>query len=160
LTEQQGLQSFKDRIAAWPVWARLILLAAGAGLVALLSKWLILVLLIALGLWPIVLLLGLGVLAIISTRHGGWPWMKEWLAARLRQLAVPALSVIAALVIGGLLIMFTDHAAFEAIGEGHIGSGLGLTGYWVVRICTKGYMTGGIQLEGLKESHMTSITIA
>ncbi|MEA2007550.1 MAG: ABC transporter permease [Chloroflexota bacterium] len=126
MTEQQGLQSFKHKISAWPLWARLILLAAGAVILALLSRWLILVLLIALGLWPIVLLLGLGVLAIISTRHGGWPWMKEWLTARLRQLAIPALSVLAALVIGGLLIMFTDQAVYQAIGDGQIGSGLGL----------------------------------
>ncbi|OQX61123.1 MAG: hypothetical protein B6I38_03740 [Anaerolineaceae bacterium 4572_5.1] len=126
MTEQQGLQNFKDRIAAWPLWGKLVLLAACVGIIALLSKWLILILLIALGLWPITLLLGLGVLAFLSTRHGGWPWMKEWLVARLRQLTIPALSVLAALVIGGLLIMFTDQGVYQAIGNGQIGKGLGL----------------------------------
>ena len=36
--------------------------------------------------------------------------MKEWLGARLRALAVPALAVISALAIGALVLMFTDQA--------------------------------------------------
>ncbi len=71
MTEQRGSQSFKERIAAWPLWVRLILLAVFAGACVLLSKWLILSLLIALGLWPLTLLLGLGILALVSTRRGG-----------------------------------------------------------------------------------------
>jgi len=126
LTEQQVSQSFKERIAARPLWVRLILLAVFAGACVLLSKWLILSLLIALGLWPLTLLLGLGVLALVSTRRGGWPWMRGWLVARLRQMAVPALSVLTALIIGGLVIMFTDQAAYQAMNEGQVGRALGL----------------------------------
>ncbi len=127
MTEQQGLEnSFKNRIAAWPLWARLTSLAALVGIAVLSSKWLILFLLIALGLWPIMVLLGLGVLVLMSKSRGGWPWMKDWLKARLRQLAVPALSVLAALVIGGLLIMFTDQVVYQTIGEGQIGKGIGM----------------------------------
>jgi simple sugar transport system permease protein len=114
-----------QRIAALPLWARLALLAALVVVVVLLSKWLVLLLLIMLGLWPLTLLAGLGVLAIMATRRGGWPWMKEWLAARLRGLAVPALAVISALIIGGLVLMFTDQAVYEALGEGRIGEALG-----------------------------------
>ena len=91
----------------WPWWC-------------LLSKWLVLILLVALGLWPLTLLLGLVVLALISTRRGGWPWMKEWLSTRLRGLVVPALSVLTALVIGGLVLMFTDQAVYQALGDGRI----------------------------------------
>lgn len=126
MTEKQGLQTFKPSISTWPMWGKLLLFVAGAGVIVFLSKWLILLVLIALGLWPIVLLLGLGVLAILSIQRGGWSWMKEWLAARLRQLAIPALSVLAALVIGGLLIMFTDQGFYQALGDGQIGRGLGL----------------------------------
>jgi ABC-type uncharacterized transport system permease subunit len=50
--------------------------------------------------------------------------MKEWLGARLRTLAVPALSVVTALAIGGLVIMFTDQAVYQALTEGRIGEAL------------------------------------
>ena len=107
-----------QRIAALPQWARWGALAALLAVIVLLSKWLVLILLVALGLWPITLLLFLGGLALLSTRRGGWPWMKDWLAARIRSLTVPALSVLTALFIGALLIMFTDQALFRAISEG------------------------------------------
>jgi len=126
LAKQRDSQSFQERIAAWPLWVRLVLLAALVGVSVLLSKWLVLLLLIALGLWPLTLLLGLGILALISTRRGGWPWMRAWLTARLGQLLIPALSVLSALIIGGLVIMFTDQAVYQAMGEGHIGRALGL----------------------------------
>jgi ABC-type uncharacterized transport system permease subunit len=115
-----------QRFASQPLWVRLVVLTVLVALVALISKWLVLLLLIALGLWPLTLLLGLGVLALVSTRHGGWPWMKEWLGARLRALAVPALSVVTALLIGALVIMFTDQQVFQALGEGQIGEALAL----------------------------------
>jgi simple sugar transport system permease protein len=92
----------------------------------LLRDPLVLLLLIALGLWPLTLLLGLGVLAVISTRRGGWPWMKDWLGKRLRSLAVPALSVFTALLIGALVLMFTDQAVYEALGDGRIGEAFAL----------------------------------
>jgi ABC-type uncharacterized transport system permease subunit len=105
---------------------RLAVLVASTSVVVLLSKWLVLVLLVALGLWPITLLVGLGVLALLSTRGGGWPWMREWLKARVRTLAVPALSVVTALVIGGVVLMATDQAVYRALGEGRIGEAVGL----------------------------------
>jgi simple sugar transport system permease protein len=126
LAKQQGSQALRRRIASWPLWLRLVLLAALVGVAVLLSKWLILILLIGLGLWPITLLIGLGILALIATKRGGWPWMKDWLVARLRQLMIPALSVLTALVIGGLVIMFTDQAVYQAMGEGQVGRALGL----------------------------------
>lgn len=79
----------------------------------------------ALGLWPITLLIGLGVLALMSTRRGGWPWMKEWLSTRLRGLVVPALAVLSALIIGGLVLMFTDQEVYKALGEGRVFEALG-----------------------------------
>jgi simple sugar transport system permease protein len=96
------------------------------GVFVLLSKWLVLVLLVLLGLWPLSLLIALGVLALISTRRGGWPWMREWLSTRLRTLVVPALSVLTALIIGALVIMFTDQSVYRALGDGQIGRALGL----------------------------------
>jgi simple sugar transport system permease protein len=87
---------------------------------------LVLLFLIALGLWPITLLLGLIVLALLSPRRGGWSWMKEWLRSNLRGLVVPALSVLTALVIGGLVLMFTDQEAWQAIGQGDILEGIGI----------------------------------
>jgi ABC-type uncharacterized transport system permease subunit len=114
------LSGLRQRFAALPLWARLAVLILLVIVLALLSKWLILLLLLAMGLWPITLLLGLGVLALISTRRGGWPWMKDWLGTRLRGLLVPALSVLTALLIGALVLMFTDAAAYEAISEGNI----------------------------------------
>jgi simple sugar transport system permease protein len=101
-------------------------LALLVGIVTWASKALVLILLIALGLWPLTLLLSLGVLALLATRRGGWPWLKEWLGARLRSLAVPALAVVSALIIGGLVLMFTDQAVYRALGEGQIGEALGL----------------------------------
>ena len=125
MSEQEGLRVFGQRIADWPLWTRLIALAALVGLVVLLSKWLMLLLLIALGLWPLTLLLGLGILGLISTQRGGWPWMRSWLKERLRQLVIPALSVLTALAIGALVIMFTEPGVYEALGEGRIGSAIG-----------------------------------
>ena len=128
MTEKEvlGKSSWAQKVAALPLWARLLILVILVGLVVLMSKGLVLILLVALGLWPITLLIGLGVLAIVATRRGGWPWMKEWLSARLRGLTVPALSVITALVIGALVIMFTDQAVYEALGDGQVGRAFGL----------------------------------
>jgi ABC-type uncharacterized transport system permease subunit len=125
LAEQRGSQALRQRVASWPLWLRLILLAVLVGAAVLLSKWLILLLLIALGLWPITLLIGLGIMALVATRRGGWPWMKDWLVARLRQLLIPALSVLTALIIGGLVIMFTDQSVYQAMREGQVGRALG-----------------------------------
>ena len=125
MTNSQDLSALQ-RIATSPRWVRLILLTLLVCVSALLSKWLILLLLIALGLWPLTLLLGLGILALISTKRGGWTWMRAWLAARLRQLAIPALSVLSALIIGGLVIMLTDQAVHHAMGAGQVGRALGL----------------------------------
>jgi simple sugar transport system permease protein len=122
-TSQPG---WSQRIAALPPWVRMALLAALVAIIILLSKWLVLLLLLALGLWPITLLIGLGALALVSTRRGGWPWMKEWLSARFRGLVIPALAVLTALAIGAIVLMLTDQAAYQALGEGRIGEGLGL----------------------------------
>ena len=103
----------------------MVILAAIVVLLALISKWLILLLLLALGLWPITLLLGLVVLALISTRRGGWPWMKDWLSRRLKGLLIPALSVVTALLIGALVIFFTEEAVYKALGEGQILGAIG-----------------------------------
>ncbi len=113
-----------QRIASLPQWARWVLLAVGLAGVVLLSNWLVLILLVALGLWPITLLLFLGGLALFSRRRGGWPWMKGWLIDRIRSLAVPALAVVTALFIGALLIMFTDQEVFQALADGRIGEAL------------------------------------
>jgi len=126
LSEERGLQKLGQRIAAWPRWVQSALLIVVVGALVLLSKWLILLLLVALGLWPLILLIALAALALISTRRGGWPWMREWLSARLQGLVVPILSVVTALVIGGLVIMFTDQAVYTALGQGQIGRALGL----------------------------------
>jgi ABC-type uncharacterized transport system permease subunit len=125
LTEQRGPQTLRQRITSWPLWLRLVLLAALTSIGVLLSKWLVLILLIGLGLWPITLLIGLGILALVATKRGGWPWMKAWLVARLRQLMIPALSVFTALAIGGLVIMFTDQGAYQAMRAGEVGRALG-----------------------------------
>lgn len=117
--------ALRQRVAALPLWVRLALLAALVAVLVILSKALILLLLVVLGLWPLVLLLGLVVLAGLSSRRGGWPWMKSWLATRLRGLLVPALSVFSALLIGGLVIMFTDQAVYSALGDGQIGRAIG-----------------------------------
>ena len=128
MTEKEvlGKSSWAQKVAALPLWARLLILVVLVVLVVLVSKGLVLILLVALGLWPITLLIGLGVLALVATRRGGWPWMREWLTTRLRGLTVPALSVITALVIGALVIMFTDQAVYEALGDGQIGRAISL----------------------------------
>jgi simple sugar transport system permease protein len=92
------------------------LLAVLVGVAVLLSKWLVLILLIALGLWPITLLVGLAALALFSIPRGGWPWMRAWLGARLRDLAIPLLSIL----IGALVIMFTDAEVYAALRSGQI----------------------------------------
>jgi ABC-type uncharacterized transport system permease subunit len=113
-----------ERIAALPLWVRLVALAALVGVAALFSKWLVLILLIALGLWPITVLVGLAGLALFSIPRGGWRWMRSWLGARLHDLAIPLLSILTALVIGALVIMFTDAEVYAALGSGQIVSAL------------------------------------
>jgi len=102
------------------LWVRLAALAILAGVAALASKWLMLLLLIALGLWPITVVVGLAVLALVSITRGGWPWMRAWLGARLRDLAIPLLSIFTALLIGGLVIIFTDQAVYAALRAGNV----------------------------------------
>jgi ABC-type uncharacterized transport system permease subunit len=115
-----------QRFADLPLWARALVGVALLVVLILLSKWLVLLLLVALGLWPLTLLIGLGILAVISARRGGWPWMRSWLAARARSLAVPALSVFSALLVGALIIMITDQAVYGALGNGQIGRAISL----------------------------------
>ena len=117
--------ALRQRLGALPLWARVVLLAVVVALLVLFSKPLILILLVALGLWPLGLLVGLIVLAILSSRRGGWPWFKEWISTRLRGLVVPILAVVSALLIGALVIMFTDQAVYAALGEGQIGRAIG-----------------------------------
>jgi ABC-type uncharacterized transport system permease subunit len=109
-----------ERIAALPLWVRLVALTALLGVAVLFSKWLVLILLIALGLWPITLLVGLAGLALFSIPRGGWSWMRSWLGARLQDLAIPLLSILTALVIGALVIMITDAEVYAALGSGQI----------------------------------------
>jgi general nucleoside transport system permease protein len=115
-----------QRFTALAPWARILMGVVLIGVLVALSKWLVLLLLVALGLWPLTFLFGLGLLAIISTRRGGWPWMRSWLAARARSLAVPALSVISALLVGAFIIMVTDQAVHSALGSGQIGRAIAL----------------------------------
>ncbi len=163
MAEERKPSGLKARLAALPVWARLGLLALLVAAAIALSKWLILLLLVMLGLWPIVLLVGLGVLAILSKGYGGWPWMKGWLRDRLRSLTLPGLAVLTALLMGGIILMVTDKAVFEAMGQGRILQGIGLAfanwgkAYWAlyegalgnpVRILTaigQGLSGGGLQ---------------
>jgi simple sugar transport system permease protein len=119
VTEEQSA-GLTARIAALPLWVRLAVLAVLVGVAVLLSKWLVLILLIALGLWPITVLVGLVGLALFSIPRGGWPWMRSWLGARLRDLAIPLLSIFTALVIGALVIMFTDAEVYAALSSGQI----------------------------------------
>jgi hypothetical protein len=51
--------------------------------VAVASKWLILLLLVALGLWPSPCCSGWQCWPDLDSA-GGWPWMKDWLSSRLR----------------------------------------------------------------------------
>lgn len=118
--------SLGQRLKALPLWARLVLLAAVVGLLVLVSKWLILLLLVLLGLWPLTLLVGLIALALVAVRRGGWPWMRAWLATRLRSMAVPFLAVVSALIVGAIIIMITDQEVFAALGAGRVGEGLAL----------------------------------
>jgi ABC-type uncharacterized transport system permease subunit len=120
LTEGGTPSGLGQRISALPLWVRLVALAVLAGAAIALSKWLVLLLLIALGLWPLTLLVGLVALALFSIPHGGWPWMRSWLGARLRGLAIPLLSIVTALVIGALVLMFTDQAVYRALAAGQI----------------------------------------
>ena len=46
--------------------------------------------------------------------------LAEWLGARLRGLAIPALAVFTALAIGALVLFFTDQQVYEALREGGI----------------------------------------
>ena len=92
MAEERASPGLIQRIAALPLWARLAGLTVLIAIGFLFRNQLVLLFLIALGLWPITLLLGLAVLALISTQRGGWPWMKQWLGTRLRGLLIPALS--------------------------------------------------------------------
>jgi len=117
---EERTSGLTQRIATLPLWIRLALLAVLVGVAVLLSKWLVLIVLIALGLWPITVLIGLAALALFSVPRGGWSWMRPWLGARLRDLAIPLLSIITALFIGALVIMFTDPEVYAALGRGQI----------------------------------------
>ncbi len=117
---EERTSGFTQRIAALPLWIRLVSLVALVGLAVLFSKWLVLLLLIALGLWPITVLIGLVALALFSLPRGGWSWMRPWLGARLRDLAIPLLSIVTALVIGALVIMLTEQAVYQALAAGRI----------------------------------------
>ncbi len=117
MAEQEGRPGLTQRIGAQPLWVRMLLFVAVLAIIALFSKWLILALLLAIGLWPITLLLGLALLAVVSIWRGGWQWMKGWLSSRLRGLVIPALALVTALVIGGLVIMFTDQEVYKTLAE-------------------------------------------
>jgi ABC-type uncharacterized transport system permease subunit len=118
--DQRSQSGFRQRISRLPLVVRLILLAALIAVGVWASQWLMLILLVAMGLWPITLVLGLIILAVVSIWRGGWPWMKEWLSTRLRGLVIPALAVFTALVIGALVLFFTDQQVYEALREGGI----------------------------------------
>ncbi len=120
MTEERSSSGLNQRLASLPLWVRVAALAILVGVAALASKWLMLLLLIALGLWPITVLIGLVVLALVSITRGGWPWMRAWLGARLRDLAIPLLSIFTALLIGGLVIIFTDQAVYAALRAGDV----------------------------------------
>jgi simple sugar transport system permease protein len=128
-----------QRISEQPLWVRLVLIVITVGFIVILRKALVLILLVALGLWPITLLLGFCVLAIVSTRHGGRQWMKEWLSKRLQGLVVPVFSVLTALIIGGIVIVVTDQSVFSALGEGQIGKAIGVGFTNLVRAYTALY---------------------
>jgi ABC-type uncharacterized transport system permease subunit len=120
LSEKRASPDLRQRIAELPLWVRLVSVAVLIGIALPLSKWLVLLLLIALGLWPITVLIGLAALALFSLPRGGWSWMRSWLAARLRDLAIPLLSIFSALVIGALVLMFTDQEVYRALSAGQI----------------------------------------
>jgi general nucleoside transport system permease protein len=123
--EQNPPQTESDRQASRQTqWIRWAIIAAILVAAIVLRKWVILGLLILLGLWPLVLVAGLIVLAVISIWKGGWSWMKTWLGSRLRGLLVPVLAVVTALIIGGLVLMFTDQEVYQLVGQGQIGKGI------------------------------------
>lgn len=124
VAEQRASAGLVQRVARLPLWQRLVAIVVLVGVAVALSKWLVLLLLVALGLWPITVLVALAGLALFSTQRGGWPWMRAWLAARLRDLAVPLLSIFTALLIGALVIIFTDQAVYAALGAGDVGGAL------------------------------------
>ena len=104
----------RQRIGTLPRWAKLALLAALVALVVLLSKWLVLILLIVMGLWPIVLLAILGVVvpSWIPRLSSGFRWaltaVWEALLAALVYAAMKAsigLWPIFALAFGGMLLL-------------------------------------------------------
>jgi ABC-type uncharacterized transport system permease subunit len=117
---EEGTSGFAQRIAVLPLWVRLVALAVVVGGAVLVSKWLVLIMLLALGLWPITFVIGLAGLALFSIPRGGWSWMRPWLGARLREVAIPLLSILTALVIGALVIMFTEQAVYQALAAGQI----------------------------------------
>jgi ABC-type uncharacterized transport system permease subunit len=117
---EEGASGFAQRIAVLPLWVRLVALAVVVGGAVLVSKWLVLIMLLALGLWPITFVIGLAGLALFSIPRGGWSWMRPWLGARLREVAIPLLSILTALVIGALVIMFTEQAVYQALAAGQI----------------------------------------
>jgi ABC-type uncharacterized transport system permease subunit len=126
LGEKRASPDLRERIAGLPLWLRLVTAAILVGAALFLSKWLVLLLLLALGLWPITVLVGLVALALFSLSRGGWSWMRSWLGERLRDLAIPLLSILTALVIGALVLMFTDQAVYQALAAGQIGEALRL----------------------------------
>ncbi|MBN1139032.1 MAG: ABC transporter permease [Anaerolineae bacterium] len=150
----------RQRLGALPVWFKLALLAALIVVVWAISKWLVLILLVVLGLWPIVLLAILAVLvpfwiprltfgsrwalavvglallaglvyAVWKTSVGLWPifllavgGVLFLLFTKLRGMMVPFLAVLTALIIGALVLLFTDQALYQALGAGKIGEAL------------------------------------
>lgn len=118
---EPGLKQERGKL---PNWVRLAGFLVLVTLAIVFSRWLVLLLLIVLGLWPAALVLGLVVLAVASIWRGGWPWMKDWLSSRLRGLVVPALAVLTALLIGALVLLFTDQEVYQALGQGQVWEGL------------------------------------
>ncbi|HUV94878.1 MAG TPA: ABC transporter permease [Anaerolineae bacterium] len=121
MAEERASPGRVQKIAGLPLWVRLLAIVVLVGLAVAMSDWLVLLLLIALGLWPITVLLGLAGLALFSMGRGGLSWLRTWLGARVRDLAIPLLSIFTALLIGGLVIMFTDQEVYTALGVGDIG---------------------------------------
>jgi simple sugar transport system permease protein len=121
--DSNGSNANRANLRRWLIW---LLIAVVVGVAILFSRWVVLALLIALGLWPITLILGLVVLAFVSLWRGGGPWMREWIRTRLRGLVVPALAVLTALIIGGLVLMFTDQEVYQLVGESGLGKGIRL----------------------------------
>ena len=123
MAEQQP-SKLAQRWKALPRWGQLVASVAVVAVFVLIRKWLILLLLIALGLWFLTLLAGLVVLAVMARGKGGWPWMKAWLAGVIRSMTVPVLAVVTALIVGAIVIVVTDPAVYEALAEGGIGEAI------------------------------------